>query len=79
MKYIVALIALMNEFKLWIYMLIGICSVIVMLVFYLKWLHGTADEKTNAIKGIRNTLIGAGAIYFLVWLVSEITTRFSTI
>jgi|GEM_PF-2547494 len=77
--YINKLIKIINDFKGYGLTVIGIITVAKVVQYGIQYQGGSDDEKVQAVKLIRKTLIMGGGIFFLVWLATYIITEMSGI
>lgn len=79
MKYVVAFSQMIDDFKGWLLIPLASIATIVIIIQAFKYMQGASDEKASAVKNIKSTIGISGGIFFLIWLVTEVITRFGTI
>lgn len=75
--YVDKLIEIIDKFKGWGLAIIGVVTVVKVVQYGIQYQGGAEDEKVQAVKLIRKTLIMGGGIFFLVWLAAYIITEMS--
>jgi len=65
--YIVQIVEILNQVKVWLLTLIGVVTVVVIIISAIKYQAGDQSEKADEARKIRNSILMGAGIFLLVW------------
>ena len=77
--YLVQIVDILNNVKVWLFTLIGIVTMVVVVIQAFKYQAGDAAEKQDAIRHIRNAIIMGGGIFILAWFATYVINKMAAV
>ena len=73
--YLVQIVDILNNVKVWLFTLIGIVTMVVVVIQAFKYQAGDAAEKQDAVRHIRNSIVMGAGIFVLSWFATYVINK----